>query len=540
MNLNLNQSQQNELELLLSGAFYPLSTFMNKKDYENCLYNMRLSTGELFPIPIVFNLLNTICDKLNLNDVLILRDETGIALAEMNVEEIYEPKLTDECIYVLGTIDYTHPYYSNIMSCSNCKYISGKIKKIQLPLHYDFKELRMTPEETKKYFTDNNWDVVVGFQTRNPLHKSHYELTLNAINEISKQTGKNAKLLLHPVVGITQNCDIDYYTRVRCYKKVIEKYKPNTVLLSLLPFNMRMAGPREAMMHCIIRKNYGCTHFIVGRDHAGPSYKTINNENFYGAFDAHKLLLQHEEELGIKIYLSKNIVYVKELDKYLEEQHVPKDMHILNISGTEQRLMLKNNIDIPLWFSWTEIIKELKQEFIIQNKKGLCIYLIGLSGSGKSTIANFLINKLKEIETERKITLFDADVIRLNLSKGLGFSKEDRQTNVKRIGYVASLVVQHGGIAICANIAPFEEDRLFNRKQISEHGKYIEIFVNTSIDCCEKRDTKGLYKLAKTGAIKNFTGVNDPFELPQNSDLIIDGETDIEENLNKILKIVYN
>ena len=348
---------------------------------------------------------------------------------------------------------------------------------------------------------------------------------------------------MHPVVGITQDCDIDYYTRVRCYKRLIAKYQEGEVLLSLLPLNMRMAGPREALWHALIRKNYGCTHFIVGRDHAGPSYKTKEGGNFYGPYDAHKLLLEHEKEIGIKVVLSKNIVFIKELQEFSVEDKVPKDMTILNISGTQQREMLKEGAEIPAWFSWPDIIEELRKEFRSDNKKGLCIYLVGLSGSGKSTIANFLISKLKEIETERKITLLDADIIRLNLSKGLGFSKEDRSTNVRRIGYVASEIVKHGGIVICANIAPYEEDRLFNRKQISQYGKYIEVFVNTSLECCERRDIKGLYKMARDGKILNFTGVNDPFEIPLTSDLLLDGDEtnfSISYNLAKILEKIYD
>jgi sulfate adenylyltransferase len=543
MDISLNIRQLNDLELLLNGAFYPLTTYMNKCDYESCIYNMRLSNGDLFPIPIVFSINNEILAKIKIADILKLKDETGILIAELTVGEIYEPKLEDKCKYVLGSLDSTHPYHNIIMKNINCKYISGELKKIQLPLHYDFNELRMGPEETKKYFKKNNWNVVVGFQTRNPLHRSHYELTLNALNQVSKETGFNAKLLLHPVVGITQDCDIDYYTRVRCYKKLVDKYPEDTVLLSLLPLNMRMAGPREALLHAIIRKNYGCTHFIVGRDHAGPSYKTKEGGNFYGTYDAHNLLLEFEKEIGIKIVLSKNIVFIKELQEFSEEDKVPKDMEILNISGTQQREMLTDGVEIPNWFSWPDIIEELRKEFKLLNKKGLCVYLVGLSGSGKSTIANVLINKLKEIETERKITLLDADIIRLNLSKGLGFSKEDRSTNVRRIGYVASEIVKHGGIAVCANIAPYEEDRLFNRRQISQYGKYIEVFVNTSLACCEIRDTKGLYKMARDGKLLNFTGINDPFETPLSFDLLLDGNennSSIDDNLKKILEKIYN
>jgi sulfate adenylyltransferase len=321
----------------------------------------------------------------------------------------------------------------------------------------------------------------------------------------------------------------------------MDKYPEDTVLLSLLPLSMRMGGPREAVWHALIRKNYGCTHFIVGRDHAGPSYKKKDGSPFYGPYEAHQLLTQLEGKIGIKIVMSPSIVYVKELAEYRRENEVSKDMTVLNISGTEQRDMLSKEVEIPEWFSWKDIIEELRNEFKVVNNRGMCIYLVGLSGSGKSTMANVLINKLKEMGVSKKITLLDADVVRLNLSKGLGFSKEDRSTNVRRIGYVASEIVNNGGIVICANIAPYEADRLFNRKQISSKGKYIEVYMKTSLECCIRRDVKGLYKLALEGKLQNFTGVSDPFEEPLTADLVLDGDdinVDLGENLEKILDII--
>ncbi len=536
--MHLNKRQLCDLELLLNKSFHPLDGFMNEKDYKSCLINMTLDNGTIWPIPITLSISEKERNNINLNTNLILKDETGISIAELYIEDIYKPDVDEECKCILGSIDENHPYHNIVMENKDKYYIGGKVKKLQLPLHYDFKELRRTPEETKKFFNDNNWTTIVGFQTRNPLHRSHYELTKYAL----KEAGENAKLLMHPVVGVTQDCDIDYHARVRCYKKLVNKYEENSVLLSLLPLSMRMAGPREALWHALIRKNYGCTHFIVGRDHAGPSYKTKEGKSFYGAYDAHELLLKYEKQLGIKIILSPNIVYVKELGEFKKETEVPDGMTVLNISGTQQRAILTEGTEIPEWFSWPDIIEELRKEFKLINNKGLCIYFLGLSGSGKSTMANVLIDKLKEIDCNRKITLLDADIVRLNLSKGLGFSKEDRSLNVRRIGYVASEIVKHGGIVICANIAPYEEDRLFNRKQISQHGKYIEVYMKTSLDCCERRDVKGLYKLAKEGKINNFTGINDPFEEPTRSDIILDGDENnsrLEINLEKIMNKIF-
>ena len=535
MEILLNKRQLCDLELLLNGGFYPLEGFMNERDYRSCLENMTLSDGSIWTIPIVLG-----TDKdVKVDDVVTLKDETGIKIATMKVEDVYTPDLMEECRYVLGSDDSNHPYHSIIMLNKGKRYIAGKVTKVQLPLHYDFRELRKTPEETKEYFKQKGWNTVIGFQTRNPLHRSHYELTRFALKEVSE----DAKLLLHPSVGVTQDCDIDYHTRVRCYKKLMDKYPEDTVLLSLLPLSMRMAGPREAVWHALIRKNYGCTHFIVGRDHAGPSYKKKDGSPFYGPYDAHELLTRFESKIGIKIVMSPSIVYVKELGEYRKESDVPSGMSVLNISGTQQRDMLSKEAEIPEWFSWKDIIEELRNEFKVLNNKGLCIYLVGLSGSGKSTMANVLIDKMRELEISRKITLLDADVVRLNLSKGLGFSKEDRSTNVRRIGYVASEIVNNGGIVVCANIAPYEEDRLFNRKQIENKGRYIEIYMKTSLECCIRRDVKGLYKLALEGKVKNFTGVSDPFEEPKTADLVLDGDemnVELGENLDKILKKIYS
>ena len=534
MDINLNKRQLCDLELLLNGGFAPLEGFMNEKDYRSCLENMTLTNGSVWTIPIVLG-----TDKaVKVDDIITLKDETGVQIASMVIDDVYTPDLLEECKYVLGTDDSNHPYHSIIMENKGKRYIGGKVTKIRLPLHYDFMDLRYTPEQTKEYFKQKGWNTVIGFQTRNPLHRSHYELTRFALKEV----GEEAKLLLHPSVGVTQDCDIDYHTRVRCYKKLIDKYPEDTVLLSLLPLSMRMAGPREAVWHALIRKNYGCTHFIVGRDHAGPSYKRKDGSPFYGPYEAHELLTRLESKIGIKIVMSPSIVYVKELGEYRREGiDIQSGMTVLNISGTEQRDMLSKEVEIPEWFSWKDIIEELRNEFKVVNNRGICIYLVGLSGSGKSTMANVLIDKLKEMGVSRKITLLDADVVRLNLSKGLGFSKEDRSTNVRRIGYVASEIVNNGGIVVCANIAPYEADRQANRRLISSKGKYIEVYMKTSLECCIRRDVKGLYKLALEGKVQNFTGVNDPFEVPLKSDLVLDGDdmnVGIGENVDKILESI--
>lgn len=571
----LNIRQLCDLELLLNGGFAPLKGFLRQNDYNSVVENMRLTDGNIWPMPIVLPIEKNddeINNLLTKSQHITLKDNQGFPIAIMDNFEIWKPNLQKECQNVYGTNDDNHPYVSMIYSMArsaeingkNIYYIGGELRKIQLPKHFDFEDLRKTPEEVKQLFSQKGWGQysnsnqtnnvnIVGFQTRNPMHRSHFELTKYALRE----AGNNSKLLLHPVVGITQDCDVNYHLRVRCYKKLMNAYG-NDAVLSLLPLSMRMAGPREALWHALIRKNYGCTHFIVGRDHAGPSYKTKDGKDFYGPYDAHQLLLKHKDEIGINIILAQMIVYVKELNGYLPINKVNEinnaidegrggDCHnhnhnedgrltVLNISGTEQRRLLSTGQDIPEWFTFPEIANELKREFKKINERGLCLYFVGLSGSGKSTLANALHSKLLELEVNRGISILDGDIVRQHLSKGLGFSREDRSINVQRIGYVASEIVKHGGVVLCANIAPYENDRTVNRNLIQANGNYVEIYVNTTIDVCESRDAKGLYQLAKKGIIKQFTGISDPFEEPKKPEININGADSLENNMNTIIQ----
>lgn len=526
----INHRLENDLELIMNGGFYPLTSFMNEKEYNSVLEKSELLNGNVFTLPINLYITNEQYDKIKDQKQIVLKDEQGFSLAMIDIDDIYKPDLDKECLLAYGTNDDNHPYVKLVYERKNMWYVGGTVTKIQLPRHYDFNDLRKTPEETKAYFKENGWNTVVGFQTRNPMHRSHFELSKYAL----KQVGDNAKLLLHPTVGITQDCDVEYHTRVRCYKEIMKYYDQDSVLLSLLPFSMRMAGPKEAVMHAIIRKNYGCTHFVVGRDHAGPSYMKKDGGYFYGPYDAQKLILGLQDRIGIKIVISENIAFVKELNEYMPQNLIDSKYTVMNLSGTEQRRLLEEGKDLPEWMTFKEISGILKTEYA--KKRGRCYYFIGLSGAGKSVLTNALAEKIRELEPERTITILDADIIRQNLSKGLGFSKEDRSTNVRRIGYLASEIVKHGGICIIANIAPYEEDRIYNRKLIESYGNYIQIYVKTSLEVCENRDCKGLYKLAKEGKIKQFTGINDPFEEPLQCEFIIDGDNAVEKNVGIIYK----
>tara|TARA_S200000501_G_scaffold128592_1_gene121495 strand:- start:17498 stop:19180 length:1683 start_codon:yes stop_codon:yes gene_type:complete len=525
----LTDRQLCDLELILNGGFNPLTSFLSKEDYKSVLKNMRLKNGKIWPIPIILDVSKKDIDsKINLNDKIALRDKEGFLIAILKVKEIWKPNKEEEAKLVYGTNDTNHSGVKQLFNETNDYYISGPIENAAHPHHYDFQLLRHTPNELKHQFDKMGWKKIVAFQTRNPMHRAHKEIAFKAAIE------NDANLLIHPVVGQTKEGDVNHYTRVRCYQEILNYFPKGTTTLSLLPLAMRMAGPREALWHALIRKNYGCTHLIVGRDHAGPG-NDKNGEPYYGPYDAQELLIKYEDEIGIKMVPFKMMVYVLEKNKYYEINNVPKNCKSLNISGTEFRQKLENGDDIPDWFSYPEVVKQLRRAYPKKTKQGFTLFFTGLSGSGKSTIANGVLSKLLE-KGDRKTTLLDGDIVRTHLSSELGFSKEHRDINVKRIGYVASEITKNGGIAICAPIAPFEGPRNENKNLINQFGKYFEIYISTSVEECTRRDTKGLYAKAISGELKGFTGINDPYEIPENPDLKIDTENMTpEESVQEVI-----
>lgn len=525
----LNSRQLCDLEMIMDNSFSPLNGFMTKEDYESVVNNTCLKNGTVWPLPITLSLNENNYEE---GETVILCNEDNMHIASMKIESIYVPDLLKECKNCYGTDDTNHPYVNIVLSQGKVYNLGGTVCKINNVPHYDYSEIRFGPNEVKEIIQQKGYKTVVGFQTRNPMHRSHFELTQKALRD---SEDPDAVLFLNPVVGITQDCDIDYHTRVKCYKKILPYYD-NKVIFSLLPLSMRMAGPKEALLHAIVRKNYGCTHFIVGRDHAGPSSKTKEGNSFYSPYEAQELLYKYKDEIGITPLTSKMMVYVQNKQTFLPSDQLSDEDTISEISGSEQRRMLQNNENIPEWFTYPEISKILKDEFVSPDKKGFCVYIIGLSSSGKTTVANALKQRLQELTTGRQITLLDGDIIRKNLSKGLGFSREDRSTNVRRIGYVSSEIVKHNGIVICANIAPYEEDRAYNRQLISQYGQYIEVFMDTPLAVCEDRDVKGLYALARNGVLKEFTGISDPFNKPLLSDITITHQYDVMQCTDIILK----
>ncbi|GAA0888533.1 bifunctional sulfate adenylyltransferase/adenylylsulfate kinase [Rhodanobacter soli] len=513
--VDLDTRQLCDLELLLSGAFSPLEGFLGRRDYDRVVKELRLADGTLWPIPITLDVSEEFAAQLSTGSEVALRDSQGVPLAVLEVEDIYWPDRLHEAKRVFGSTDRLHPGVAELLDRTRPVALGGRVRGIQPPAHYDFGELRDTPRSLREWFATNGWSRIVAFQTRNPMHRAHRELTLRA----AQQAG--AKLLIQPSVGRTKPGDVDHYTRVRCYRALLPQYPADSVKLSLLPLAMRMGGPREALWHAIIRKNYGASHFIVGRDHAGPG-KDSRGQPFYGPFEAQQLLEQHQAELGIEIVPFPAMVYAANRDAYLPSTEVTAADEIRDISGTELRRYLYEGSEIPTWFSFPDVVKILRERHPVHAPRGFALFFTGLSGAGKSTIAQAVIAQLLE-HTSRPVTVLDGDEVRKHLSRGLGFSREDRAANVTRIGYVASEIVRHGGIAVCAPIAPYADARAESRTLVETHGDFIEIHVATALEVCEARDRKGLYAQARAGKIAQFTGISDPYEVPEQPELRLDG-----------------
>ncbi len=511
---DLTQRQVCDLDLLMNGAFSPLEGFLGKDDYESVCNTMRLTSGVLWPLPITLDVSAAFAGEITVGETIALRDPEGVLIATLEVTDIWTPDLAGEAERVYGTTDDLHPAVDYLLNRSHPVYLGGRIRGIEPPTYYDFKLLRDTPSELRGRFRKLGWRKVVAFQTRNPLHKAHQELTFRAARE------SNANLLIHPVIGMTKPGDIDHFTRVRCYEHILEEYPEQTTQLSLLNLAMRMGGPRETLLHAIVRKNYGCTHFIVGRDHAGPGNDRDGNP-FYGPYDAQELYKQYEEELDITMVPFKMMVYVENKAEYLPADETEPTDKVLTLSGTEFRRRLHEGLDVPDWFSYPKIVEELRKAHPPKHKQGFTVFFTGLSGSGKSTVANALMIKLLE-EGSRPVTLLDGDIVRRNLSSELTFSKEHRDLNIQRIGFVASEITKNGGIAICAPIAPYAATRRLVRDMISPVGGFLETHVSTPLEVCEERDRKGMYAMARAGKIKGFTGIDDPYEVPENAEIVID------------------
>lgn len=523
--LRLSERAICDLEMLAVGAFSPLDRFMGRRDYVSVLDTMRLASGHIFPIPVTLPVEPG--PDIHLGQEIALRDVKNNLLALMVIEEIYPWDRDEMADKVFGSRDPRHPMVAE-MDRYGPLHISGRLRVLQLPRHYDFRELRLTPAETRARLAAMGHPNVVAFQTRNPLHRVHEELTKRAVQDV------DGALLLHPVVGLTKPGDVDHYTRVRTYRALTENYyDPDRVLLALLPLAMRLAGPREAVWHMVIRRNYGANHLIVGRDHAGPGNNS-EGKPFYGPYDAQEMAAQYSDELGVKTVPFKMLVYLPEENRYEEMGRVPEQAQTASISGTQVREdYLNNGKPLPSWFTRPEVAEILAESYPPRYKQGVCIWFTGLSGSGKSTTAEVLTVLLQQYG--RQVTQLDGDVVRTHLSRGLGFSKEDRDANIRRMGFVASEIVRHGGVVICAAVSPYRATRNHVRAMIgTDH--YVEVYVDTPLEVCEQRDAKGLYEKARRGEIEDFTGISDPYEAPLHPELRLDTLTHSpEENAQLII-----
>ena len=514
-----------DLEMLASGAFSPVDRFMSEADFRRVLAEMRLADGTLFPMPIT---LPVAADAgLRVGSDIALRDSMNDLLAIMAIEELYPWDPADMAERVLGSHDPKHPLVHEMTRWGRLN-ASGPIRMLQLPRHYDFQDLRQTPSEIRQILAKTGRQNVVAFQTRNPLHRAHEELTKRATASV------DGVLLLHPVVGMTKPGDVDHYTRVRTYRALAENhYEPDRIVLSLLPLAMRMAGPREAIWHAIIRRNHGANHFIVGRDHAGPGKDSAGNP-FYGPYDAQLLVKEYEDEIGVRMVPFSEMLYLPDEDRYEEASNITVGIQTANISGTQVRedFLAKGRL-LPEWFTRPETAEILAEAYPPRHRQGLCIWLTGLSGSGKSTTAAVLSVLL--LEAGRQVTELDGDVVRTHLSKGLGFSREDRDTNILRIGFVASEIVRHGGTVMCAAVSPYRGTRDAVRAMMDE-DQFIEVFVDTPLSVCEQRDVKGMYAKARRGEIKEFTGISDPYETPLEPEITLETvDHSPEDNARRIM-----
>ncbi len=513
---DLTPRQICDLELLMNGGFAPLKGFLGREDYDSVVETMRLADGTLWPMPVTLDVGQAFADGIEAGQDIALRDQEGVILAILSVTDKWSPDKSREAKGVFGADDSAHPSVRYLHEIAGPVYLGGPVTGIQPPVHYDFKARRDTPNELRARFRKLGWRRVVAFQTRNPLHRAHQELTFRAAKETQ------ANLLIHPVVGMTKPGDIDHFTRVRCYEAVLEHYPHATTTMSLLNLAMRMGGPREAVWHGIIRRNHGCTHMIVGRDHAGPG-KNSQGEPFYDPYAAQELFAAHQDEIGVEMVPFKQMVYVQDRAQYEPVDEVEEGATVLDISGTELRRRLSEGLEIPDWFSFPAVVDELRRTRPARAKQGFTVFFTGFSGSGKSTIANALMVKLMEMGG-RPVTLLDGDIVRKNLSSELGFSKEHRDLNIRRIGFVASEITKNGGIALCAPIAPYAATRRAVREEIEAHGAFVEVHVATPLEVCEARDRKGLYRLAREGKIKEFTGISDPYDVPETPELRLDTE----------------
>lgn len=530
--LRLTKRQLCDLECILNDTFAPLTGFLNQEDYESVCKKMRLADGRLWPIPITLDVSEAFATTVQLGEQIVLTNDENTPVAQLTVSAVWQPNKAEEALLVFNCLDTKHPGVNELLTLTGPYYLGGQVTALSPITHDDFLTYRHTPQQLQQLFKQKDLSTIIAFQTRNPIHRAHYAMMRRAAEEL------NGHILIHPVVGITRPGDINYVTRVQCYEVVLNEFPEQNATLSLLPLAMRMAGPREALWHAIIRKNFGVTHFIIGRDHAGPGLNS-NGHPFYEPYAAQDLVNQYQQEIGIHIIPFSTMVYVKEKKLFCSIDEVNEQDTTEDISGTELRRRLEKGLNIPDWFTFPKILTILQQTYRPKHQQGLTIFFTGLSGAGKSSIAKALMADLQSSSEQRKITLLDGDIVRYHLSNELGFSKKDRETHIRRIGYVATEVTKHGGIAICAAIAPYASVRQHVRTEVNQFGRFIEVYVATPLAVCQQRDVKGLYRKVAQGMIQQVSGVDDPYDIPVHPEITIDTSvTTVRDAVKKIVSIL--
>lgn len=514
--VTLGHRQLCDLELLMNGGFAPLGGFMSQAEYESVLDTLRLPSGSVWPMPITLDVDAATAEPLAPGARVALRDSEGFMLAVLEVSDRWTPDRGREAERVYGTSSQRHPGVRHLERDAGEVYLGGRVEGMQLPTHYDYEALRHTPEELRHLFAKLGWRRVVAFHTSRPMHRLQRELTLRAAKEAE------GHILVHPVVGLTKPGDLSYFARVKCYEAILQHYPAGLTALSLLPLAMRAAGPREALWHAVVRRNYGCTHLIVGSDHASPPKAASGSERFYPRYAAQELVAEFADEIGIEMVRFRRLAYAPARNRFVDTEDAEAEgERVLSFSETEVAGRLARAESVPGWVTYPEVLRALRRIYPPRHRQGITLFFTGLSGSGKSTLARIMYGKFIE-EGRRPVTLLDGDVVRLNLSSELGFSKAHRDLNVRRIGFVASEITKNGGVAICAPIAPYAASRQAVREMIGEQGAMIEVHMSTPLEVCEARDRKGLYAKARAGLIKEFTGISDPYEPPDDPELRID------------------
>ena len=515
LSLTLSQRQLCDLELMMNGGFTPLDGFMDRESWTRVLESMRLPGGELWPIPVTLDVKRELAERIGPGMRVALRDQEGLVLAVLDVSGIWEPDKRIEAQQVYGTTSARHPGVRHLYERIGVVYVGGRVSGIRLPTHYDHQELRHSPRELGRFFDRLGWRRIVAFHTSRPMHKRERELTLHAAREV------RGHLLLHPVAGVTMHHDLGHFARIKCYQEILRHYPQQLAALSLLPLATRGAGPREALWHAIIRRNYGCTDFIVESGHATPA-QPVGAEELYSSRAAQDLAREHERELGISIFPAGRLGYSPGARRYVPVGNggVPED-ETVPFGDADLAARISHEEEVPDWFTYPEVIERLRAVYPAPREQGITLFFTGLSGSGKSTLAKIMYGKFIE-EGRRSVTLLDGDIVRHHLSSELGFSKAHRDINVRRIGFVASEITKNRGVAICAPIAPYAGTRRDVREMVEAHGAMVEIYVCTPLEVCEARDRKGLYARARRGIIPEFTGISDPYEVPEHPEITID------------------